>query len=220
MSASEDVTPSALLPGRNRRGQTPSTDGSGDETTADRLLRLAAALFREKGYAATTTRELAEHLGVQKASLYHYIRGKEDLLYEISKESLNRITAAVSAAEASASPPGRLEAMIIAHVESALADQDMHTAMLIELRALSADRKRDVLARRDRYQAMLCDALAEGQAVGQLRTDLDAHFLTLSLLNLLNWTIFWFDPGGGLSPHQVAENFATIFIDGARVQRT
>jgi TetR/AcrR family transcriptional regulator, cholesterol catabolism regulator len=187
-----------------------------DENTAERLLRLAAALFRRKGYAASTTRELASQLGIQKASLYHHIRGKEDLLFSISVRSLEHITEAVTVARDAADPDQRLHAMITAHLETALEDQDMHTTMLIELRSLSPERRQEVRERRDAYQALMRGTISEDQAAGRLRDDIGAGYLTLSLLNLLNWTIFWFDPAGKRSARELAAIMWTIFADGAR----
>jgi TetR/AcrR family transcriptional regulator, cholesterol catabolism regulator len=195
-----------------------SAPGGGEEKIGDRLLVLAAALFREKGYSATTTRELAGQLGIQKASLYHHIRSKEDLLFEISVESLKQITETVSAARDNATPAGRLAAMIAAHLETALRDQDMHTTMLIELRCLSAPRQAQVRERRDAYQELLRGVIREDQAAGRLRTDIPAGYLTLSLLNLLNWTIFWYDSGGPRSASDLASMMSTIFADGTQVQ--
>jgi AcrR family transcriptional regulator len=187
-----------------------------EETTADRLLRTAAALFREKGYAATTTRELSERLHIQKASLYHHIRGKEDLLLAICLESLRRITAAVTSASADATPADRLRAMVIAHVHSALGDRDLHTTMLTDLRSLSATRQDEVRERRDAYERLFTDAVAVDQAEGRLRADIDARGLTLTLLNLLNWTIFWYDPNGSRSAGDIAAMLSAVFFDGAR----
>jgi TetR/AcrR family transcriptional regulator, cholesterol catabolism regulator len=202
--------------GRSRGSPQRPGDAGGDENTAERLLRLAAALFRQKGYAASTTRELASQLGIQKASLYHHIRGKEDLLFGISIRSLEHITEAVTMARDTAEPGKRLNAMITAHLVTALEDQDMHTTMLIELRSLSADRQQEVRERRDAYQAIFRDVVSEEQAAGRLRDDIGAGYLTLSLLNLLNWTIFWFDPAGSSSARDLAEVMWTIFFDGAR----
>jgi TetR/AcrR family transcriptional regulator, cholesterol catabolism regulator len=190
--------------------------GGGGETTAGRLLALAAELFRQKGYGPTTTRELASRLGIQKASLYHHMRGKEDLLFAISMESLQRITDAVTAARDSADAGQRLHAMIMAHMETALRDQDMHTTMLIELRALSEERQKEVRARRDGYQALLRSVISEDQSAGRLRPDIGAEYLTLSLLNLLNWTIFWFTAGGERTTDELAAMMSTILLDGAR----
>jgi TetR/AcrR family transcriptional regulator, cholesterol catabolism regulator len=204
---------------KDRRRGSPHQSGGdagGDENTAERLLRLAAALFRQKGYAASTTRELASQLGIQKASLYHHIRGKEDLLFGISIKSLEHITEAVTAARDTADPGQRLHAMITAHLVTALEDQDMHTTMLIELRSLSPVRQQEVRERRDLYQAIFRGVIGEDQAAGRLRNDIGPGYLTLSLLNLLNWTIFWFDPAGTSSARELAEVMWTIFSDGAR----
>lgn len=190
----------------------------GGDSTADRLLRIAAKLFRKQGYAATTTRELSDELGIQKASLYHHIRGKEDLLYQISVESLRRISETVTEAGREAPSEERLRAMIIAHVLSALDNQDMHQTMLIDMRSLSSVRQQEIRDRRDEYERLLVDAVRADQGAGRLRVDYDAHTLTLALLNLLNWTIFWYDSAGKRSALQIAEMLAAMFLDGARVR--
>jgi TetR/AcrR family transcriptional regulator, cholesterol catabolism regulator len=216
----KEVAGTAGGEGRADRGP----DGAGEppgsaETTAGRLLSLAAELFRQKGYGAATTRELASRLGIQKASLYHHMRGKEDLLFAISMESLQRITAAVTAARDSATADQRLHAMIMAHMETALQDQDMHTTMLIELRALSEERQKEVRTQRDSYQDLLRCVISDDQSAGRLRGDIGAEYLTLALLNLLNWTIFWFTAEGERTTNELAAMMSTIFLDGARVRQ-
>ncbi|QRP43191.1 TetR/AcrR family transcriptional regulator [Amycolatopsis sp. FDAARGOS 1241] len=182
---------------------------------ADRILVMAAALFRRKGYAAATTRELAELLNIQKATLYHHIGAKEDLLHGICRESLGDITRRVEQAAADVGGPERLEAMIEAHVESALEFRDLHSVMLFELRSLTGDRLTDVMGLRDTYERVLQDAVEHDQSRGLLRTDLSARRLTLALLNSLNWTIFWYDPAGDMSPREVARFLSSVFLDGA-----
>lgn len=183
--------------------------------TADRLLDTAATLFRRKGYAQSTTRELAELLGIQKASLYYHMKSKEDLLYALSIESLKRMQVEVAATAEASAPETRLRSMIATHVAVALRDRDMHTVMLIELRSLSASRRDAVIKRRSDYQRLLQNVIADDQAAGRLRTDTDAEYLTLVLLNILNWTIFWFRPDGPLTVSGLAELLGAIFIEGA-----
>src|SRR3954471_17781096 len=96
----------------------PDTERATAATTADRLLETAATLFRRQGYAQTTTRELASMLGIQKASLYHHISTKEDLLYALCKESLRRSTEEVARAIESVPEAQRLRAAVRAHVTS------------------------------------------------------------------------------------------------------
>jgi AcrR family transcriptional regulator len=189
------------------------------EGTAGRLLDTAASLFRAKGYGASTTRELAALLGIQNASLYHYIGKKEDLLYDLSVESLRNIHEQVSRAVAAESGgSARVRALVRAHVVSALADQDKHATMLIELRSLGSERRAEVLQLRDDYEALVRDTLVAAQGDGSIASDIPARHLTFALLNLLNWTIFWYGPGGDLGPEALADLFGRVFLSGVETR--
>jgi AcrR family transcriptional regulator len=181
----------------------------------DKLVEAAARLFRERGYAATTTRQLSGDLGIQRASLYHHISTKEDLLFEISIRSLTHIIDAVGAAIEAAPPDQRIRALIRAHLATALADQDMHATMLIELNHLSTERRAAVVAKREAYEQLVEHEIAQARAVRLLRGDLSERQLTLALLNLLNWTIFWYKPDGADTPASLAGWMGDLFLLGA-----
>lgn len=199
---------SAVSNGRTRRRR-------GEQPTADRLVALAARQFRAKGFHATTTRELSAALGIEKSSLYYHVSSKDDLLYQICVESLNRIHGAVSqAVEPVEDPLDRVKALVAAHVSTMLEDRDMHATMLVELRAVSGKRHREVIELRDRYSGLVQQTLAEAQEAGVLTTRFSAHELTLALLNLLNWTIFWYSPKGPDTPERIDELFRTVFLEG------
>jgi TetR/AcrR family transcriptional regulator, cholesterol catabolism regulator len=180
-----------------------------------RLLGVAAELFRSKGFALATTRELAKLLGLKKASLYYYVNSKQDLLYEICMESLRSISDEVQKAVETAAPADRLTAAIRAHVESACRDLAMHTVTLIELRALLPEHLADVVELRSAYERRLRSLLEQEQQAGKLRQDVDCRYLTLMLLNLLNWTIFWYNPAGPLSAQDLAKLISMQFVEGA-----
>ena len=193
-------------------------DPEASNATSDRLLSAAASLFRQKGYSASTTREIAALLGINKASLYHHIKGKEDLLFNLSVESLNHIHTEVARAIAVESDPvRRLRAFIRTHVVTMLADQDKHAAMLIELRSLTGRRRKAVVQLRDDYEVMLQGVMSEGQRQHALRDDIEARLLAVALLNLLNWTIFWFEPGRGLAADALGDVLAKIYLQGVLI---
>jgi AcrR family transcriptional regulator len=185
------------------------------QSRSPELLEAAAELFRTKGYAGATTRELASQLAFNSASLYYHVRTKENLLYEICIESLNRIHEVVQeAVSAEDAPRERLVTLIRAHMATALADQNKHATMLIELRSLSPKRRREVLDLRDSYEHLVRSVIKEGQGAGIIRADLSAKHLTLALLNLLNWSIFWFHPEGDLTADELAQVLASVYWEG------
>lgn len=184
------------------------------QSTHQRMLTNAAALFRKHGYAGATTRQLASSLGIQSASLYHHIGRKEDLLHEICVTALVTITDRVGESVRAAAPPEAVRALIRAHIQAMVGDLDAHAVMLLELRSLSGERRKEVLALRDAYQGLVQRTLAGCQAAGLVRSDVPATELTIGLLNLLNWTSVWYRPNRGLSPDAIADLLSVIFLDG------
>ena len=186
-----------------------------ENSTVDRLLDAAVSLFSRKGYAATSTREVAALLGMQKASLYYHIESKEDLLYFICKASLERIRSDVEAAVQEVRDPlERTRAMICAHIESMLRDADEHQTTLVEMRALSPQRLARVLSLRDAYEDLVRSVLGEAQSAGVLRDDIPVKYLCLIVLGLMNRVLVWHRRKGPLSPAQLGQLLAVIFLTG------
>jgi AcrR family transcriptional regulator len=210
-----DLGPAPKRPASRGRRAAKGTENS----TLERLLEAAVALFSRKGYAATSTREVAALLGMQKASLYYHIESKEDLLYLICKSSLERIRSDVESAVRDVQDPlERARALICAHIESMLRDEEEHTTTLAEMRSLSRDRLAQVLALRDAYEDLVRSVFEEAQRAGALRDDIDVKYLCLSVLGLMNRILVWYRRRGPLSPGQLGRLLAVIFLTGAAAQ--
>lgn len=178
------------------------------------VLAVAAQLFRRRGYAGTSTREIAAALGVQKASLYHYTSSKEELLFQLCKEALDESIAGARNLESIVDPVDRLRALVSFHLGTTLRNRDKHQTMLIELRALPAGPRAVVVKLRDEYQGIVRGMIEEAQRSGHISDRFEARYLALSLLNLLNWTIFWYKPGGPMTVAQVSELTSEVFLSG------
>jgi hypothetical protein len=113
----------------------------------------------------------------------------------------------------------RIRALFHVHVDRALGDRDMHATMLTEFRELSSPHRDEVLAMRTRYERLWQDQLAAGQQRGVIRADIDVRYLTLSALNMLNWSIFWYRADGELNTEELADVFFTIYVEGAAAAR-
>jgi len=184
--------------------------------TGERLFDIAAALFCEKGYAATTTREIAAAAGIQQASLYYHVTGKEDLLHQICISSLEQLFAEVQAAvNAAGNPLERIEVLAGTHLRTILRHQIRYVTMLNELRALSSPHRTTVMALRKKYANLVRSVIENAQAEGAIRIDIPARYLYLALLNILNWAVLWFRRGQTLSEEQLARIFTSIYLSGA-----
>jgi AcrR family transcriptional regulator len=183
--------------------------------TLDRALSVGAQLFAEKGYAATTTRELSRALGITNGTFYHYFSSKEELLVRICQHSINTMTRSVQDAMENVETGAGLKRLIGAHVASMLSEQDLHKTMLTEIRSLSGEYLNRVVKLRDDYEHLVRSAIQSEQDAGRVREDLSASVLTLLLLNMLNWTILWYKPTGPLDEQALADMMVTTFIDGA-----
>lgn len=194
----------------------PTTPPPATATQARReeVLDTAADLFWARGYGGTALSEVAGALGMQKASLYHYVRTKESLLYELSIGSMHHILDAATSVSATA-PLEHLRQLIERHVEALLAEQTRHATALTELRSLSPRERQHVTELRDRYDRIVEEAIRSVQSNEGLWPGVEPKLLRLALLGMLNWTVFWHAPGGGSSPRELAAAFYAIFVGGA-----
>ncbi|MFT3866718.1 MAG: TetR/AcrR family transcriptional regulator [Solirubrobacterales bacterium] len=197
--------------GRPKR-QSPSRRG---EITRELVLTEGARLFRENGYAGTSTRMLAGALGVQSASLYHHVATKEALLNEICREGWRVMNEAVETA-ATSSDDGleALCAVIRSHLTTAIEHRNVFITMLTEARSLSVPHQRAVRRMRSEYSAVLEEVIERAQAQGSLRNDIPSHQLMLVLRNLLSWTLFWYRTDGTMSLDELIALITKMFLEG------
>src|SRR6478672_3596245 len=117
----------------------------------EELTRIAARLFAERGYHGTSLADLAEALGIQKASLYHHIDSKEDLLWEVARGGGEAFHAALDAVPDGGTATARIRLALRAHLRVVGEQLDAATVFTREWRALAGDRRERFLAERRRY---------------------------------------------------------------------
>lgn len=177
-----------------------------------RILREAAALFRRRGYRATSMADLAEAVGITKSSLYHHFPSKDALLLEICQITVDRTMPMIEAILASDLPPAeKLEQAITTHLVEGLRDRDNLACFVQEGRNLEPIGLEAYLAKRDRYERLFRDILTEGMHVGAFRT-LDVRLTAMALLGMCNSSVAWYRPGGGYPPEVIAKHFADLAV--------
>ena len=203
--------------GRNRGGAGPKAT----QVTEERVLREGARLFRKKGFAETTTRELAAAVGVQSASLYYHVKTKEELLYRICDHGYDLMFSAVSeATEGIVEPLAALRAGVHAHLRTAIDNRNVYLTTLAEMRSLTPKHRQAITVKREQYADLLVTLMERAQAAGQIRSDIKANHLILILRNTLSWTLFWFDERGDLTIDELADIMIDLFLHGAEAERS
>ena len=138
------------------------------------------------------------------------------MLFEISTWSIAAISAEVGAAlDDESEPLDRLRALIVTHVVTLLSDTDRHATALGELRSLRGSRRKHVVAVRAGYESLVRTLIDNAQKSGSVRQDIEAKYLALALLNLMNYSVIWFQPRrGGAPPRAIAEILADVYLNG------
>ncbi|MGH2726819.1 MAG: TetR/AcrR family transcriptional regulator, partial [Actinomycetota bacterium] len=131
---------------------------------------MSAELFARHGYRATTLDDVAGALGVKKASLYHYIGSKEELLTEIYDRILERITSTVAPIASTKLPADeRLRRMVHAHVGVVASERDMLAVLFREEAELSEPFRRAIRRRKRDYERIFEGVVEEGERLHLLR---------------------------------------------------
>ena len=183
----------------------------------DQVRAVALRLFKEKGYHATSMRDIADEVGINKGSLYSYIRSKEDLLVPVFERAMGVLLAQIEAitADTTLTPTARLRLAIQAHVTAVAENLDVLTVYLSEWRQLAAESLSKERAQRERYAMLFRAILEDGVATGEFRP-MDTRIVMLGMIGMSNYLFRWYRPDGRLAPNQVADELIDLVMQGVR----
>lgn len=180
------------------------------------VLEAAARLFAQRGYAATSMRDIAQAASMLPGSLYYHFAAKEDLLAAVYESGVHDIVAAVREAVARrAEPWDRLEAACVAHLETVLRRSD--TAQVL-IRVLP-EQVPAAAARLRQLRVEYEDVFRELVAALPLAAGADRRTFRLMLLGALNWTRFWYREDGADSPRAIARQMLRLLRERSDAAR-
>jgi AcrR family transcriptional regulator len=177
------------------------------------IISAGARVFRARGFAAAGMRDIASSADLSLGNLYHYFRGKDELLFFCQDRAADRLLEALAAARKDRRPLRlRLRELAVAHV-LCLLDEVEGSAAHLEVDALPPRLRARIVAKRDRYERGVRALVTAGVRAGSLRAA-DPTIATRAFLGALNWTAHWFRPEGPQSTRQVAEHVADYAVAG------
>jgi len=204
---------------RRPRGRPRKSAEHPDEGNRRReLMEHAARLFLDKGYAATTTRDIAAAMGMHSGSPFYYFKSKSALLYAVMREGMERAAASQQQALAALAPDAdahaRLRVLMRHHFDILLGPRSgFIPVMLYEWRSLTAAQKKGVSQIKDAYEAAWMPTLTQLFDAGWLRAE--PAVARLFIFGALNWSVQWFHARGAHSLDELTDEALRLFAGQA-----
>jgi AcrR family transcriptional regulator len=180
------------------------------------LLAIAADLFADRGYVATTVRDIADEAGILSGSLYHHFDSKESMIDEILSTFIDQTLSSYEAVIAEGEGPKEtFEGLVRTSLESMV---DSRSEILIyqnEARFLAAEPRFKYLPEAHRkFEKIWTGVLNKGIKSGEFRDSIDSR-LVYRLVRDTVWTApRWYRPGGSLKPDRIIEQYLAALVDG------
>ena len=187
-----------------------------DAAIADsRILLAAGKLFREKGFSATTVREIASGAQMLPGSLHYRYASKDEILIALMRRGIERAIAAVqTAVDGIRDPIERLRLGMRAHLKVLLSGEDALYVLLFDWRSLPASAREGVERERSKYESSWDGLLFEAAGTGRARQMIDLEAVREFGFGALNWVATWYRPDAGRTPEQIADAYWTFMAYG------
>ncbi|MFF8953167.1 TetR/AcrR family transcriptional regulator [Streptomyces sp. NPDC014940] len=186
-----------------------------EEVTPDaarRLLVAAVEAFAERGYHATTTRDIASRAGMSPAALYIHYKTKEELLHRISRIGHDKALDILrTAARREGSATERLADAVSSFVRWHAGRRTTARVVQYELDALGPAARAEIVALRRQVDAEVRGIIDEGVASGEFRVP-DVQGTTLAVLSLCIDVARWFNVAGPRTPEEVGALYADLVL--------
>jgi AcrR family transcriptional regulator len=192
-------------------------DGA-SRSTRELVLTTSTELFAERGFAATTMRDLADRADLPLSAFYYYYRRKYDVLLAIMDTAMARLEATAEEAwDRGLDPDAQLVALVRSHVHVHLDRPDAARVADRELRALAKGDRATIVARRDLYERRFREVVGEGVERGHFDPALDIALAAMAILTMSTNVVDWWRPGGRLGIDETAirlGGFALALVGG------
>ena len=179
------------------------------------ILLVAAEIFIQHGYDATSMGMLAENLGITKSAIYHHVPSKEHLLELALSRALDSLEAVLVDPLASTGPAIDKLMYVLRSSVGVLTDQLPFVTLLLRLRG-NTEIERNALERRRAFNQVVADLVDEARNDGDIRRDIDPRTTTRLLFGMIGSVVDWYRPGGPVSAEDVANDIVTIAFGGVR----
>lgn len=178
------------------------------------ILDHAAELFDSVGYDNTSVDDIALASGIGKSTLYHYFKGREEILFEMHEVLGNElISHAIEAERSGVGPRAELVGLMLQIIKLNDALPGYVRVFFEDHRELTGTMRRTATNKRTRYRKIVEGIFSRGAEAGEFR-DVDPSLAAYGVLGMCNWTFTWFRRGGRLDNDELAAMMADLVLRG------
>ena len=182
------------------------------DTKSRTILDSAAGLFAKVGYPNAKMQDIAQACGATKSMLYHYFPTKDDLLFAMLEDHLERLITSVEESVAVGSPiKDRFTAFIETYAQKSAQSRRRHVIAMNDVKFLPKAQQTPLLALEKKVTNLVADLLRELNP--SLPEDAYKPY-TMMLLGMLNWTDYWYKPNGTMKPAELCDRMSRLFLKG------
>ncbi len=183
-------------------------------TKKDAITQKAAGLFRKKGFASTSMRELAESIGVEASSLYNHIGSKNELLQTLCFKVANDFTVSLTEIEKKGiSTVLKLQEVIRFHIEMMLNNHDEVYVANHEWKQLQEPFLSNFLLQRNSYEGRLVEIIKTGIKKKELK-NIHPNIAVLTILSAVRSVEFWQRKKNNINSKELESNIIDHLING------
>jgi TetR/AcrR family transcriptional regulator, cholesterol catabolism regulator len=188
-------------------------------TRKDVIIAKAAKLFREKGFSATSMRDLAEHVGVEAASLYNHISSKAEILQEICFKTANNFMSHIEEVDATPNKTAieKIQAILRFHIKQMLDNYEEVYVSDREWKHLTDPYLSNMQTQRRAYRQRIALVIEDGIRKGEIKP-IDAPTAVLIMLHAVSGIESWHRSKKKISGEVLEDNMVQILVDGLRKQ--
>ena len=175
-----------------------------------RILKAAARLFAQRGFHAVGMSDIQSSVGLGRGALYHHIKSKDDLLYDIASEYITDLAEFAEGADTKLDPRERMQILGRHLVREIMEYQDELTVCFREVNSLSDRRREEVLSVHARYERAWRNVLVDGAEQGYFRP-YDSVVLK-AVLGMYFYSYLWLRSDGPLDADAIAERLNDLAL--------
>lgn len=188
----------------------------GNRKKREIIIEEAAKIFKTKGFAASSMRELAEQVGVEAASLYNHIRSKDEILEEICfKVAHSYMSTILEISDLEISSTEKIKRIISAHILLVMTHPNDVAVANVDWKNLSETKKNLYKEIRKGYEQRIATVIKKGIESGEFK-EVNVSVALFTLLSAIRWVEQWYKPNRSISAEELEKDMITLLINGLK----